>query len=54
MGLIERGYTERTTERSILDRFAKKEKDVQVNLCHLSIYTCTFPVSRNLILKRLC
>ena len=52
-GLIDGEYPERTTDRSILNCFSEKEKDVQVNLVHLGIFAVRFPILRNLILKRL-
>lgn len=52
-GLIDSGYPEHTTERSILNCFTEKEKNVQINLVHLGIYAVRFPLLKNLILKRL-
>ncbi len=52
-GLIDGGYPEHTTDRSILNCFDEEEKNVQMNLVHLGIYAVRFPIFKNLILKRL-
>ncbi len=52
-GLIDGGYPEHTTDRSILNCFGDKEKNVQMNLVHLGIFAVRFPFLRKLILRRL-
>ena len=53
LGLIEGGYPEHMADRSILNCFTEKQKDVQVNLVHLGIAASRFPFLRNVILNRL-
>lgn len=52
-GLIDGGYPEHTTDRSILNGFDEKEKNAQVNLVHLGIYAVRFPFLKRAILTRL-
>jgi hypothetical protein len=52
-GLIDGGYPEHTTDRSILNCFNEREKSVQVNLVHLGIWAVRFPFLRKAILNRL-
>ena len=51
--LIEGGYPDHTTDRSILNCFTEKEKSIQVNIVHLVALAVRFPFLKNLILKRL-
>lgn len=52
LGLIEGGYPEHMHDRSILNCFTEKEKDVQINLVHLGLCASRFPFLRNAILSR--
>lgn len=52
-GLIDGGYPEHTTDRSILNCFTDREKDTQINLVHLGIYAVRFPFLKRAILTRL-
>lgn len=52
-GLIDTGYPEHTTDRSMLNCFSEKQKDAQVNLVHLGIFAVKFPFLKRLILKRM-
>ena len=52
-GLMDGGYPEHTTDRSMLNCFSEKQKDAQVNLVHLGIFACKFPFLKRRILKRL-
>lgn len=52
-GLIEGGYPEHTTDRSILNCFTAHQKDVQQNLVHLGIFAVRFPFLKRAILNRL-
>lgn len=52
-GLIEGKYPEHTTDRSILNCFTEKGKNVQKNLVHLGIYAVRFPFLKRAILDHL-
>lgn len=52
-GLIDTDYPEHTTDRSILNCFTERQKDIQLNLVHLGIFAVRFPFLKRLILDRL-
>jgi len=52
-GLIDGDYPAHTTDRSMLNCFTEREKDIQINLVHLSIFAIRFPFLKDLVLKRL-
>ncbi|MFQ5591294.1 MAG: radical SAM protein [Phycisphaerae bacterium] len=51
--LIDGVYPEHTTERSILNCFTERDKDIQVNIVHLGIFAVRFVWIKNLVLNRL-
>lgn len=52
-GLIDGEYPEHTTDRSILNCFSDKQKDIQINIAHLGPCAAKYPFLKRLILKHL-